>query len=250
MTRRPTTPSEPTTAAAEQPGRSARAEAAPEKPASLSERLSTGLLELIAEQGLKPGEALPTVRELAVRFSVTAPTIREALRRLQATDAVQLRHGSGVYVGRGIYRTLMPNPNFAPMRDELVLQLVEARLTIEPGIAALAAVHRDEDDLTQLELALDTALRDLADTRPHLNFHRELAGASGNQVLFEVVDSLLVVRSREQRMVRLLIHDRRRDYDQHLAIFEAIRDRDVSAAERLTREHLQQLRDDTAARLG
>lgn len=225
-------------------------ETATEQPASLSERLASGLLDLIADQRLTPGDALPTVRDLAARFSVTPPTMREALRRLQATDAVQLRHGSGVYVGQGIFRTLLPNPNSAPIQDELVLQLVEARLTIEPGIAALSAQHRNEDDLARLELALDTALRDRTDAKPQLNFHRELANAAGNQVLFEVVDSLLAVRGREQRKVRLLIDDRRRDYDQHRAIFAAVRDGDPAAAERLTRDHLRQLRDDIAERIG
>jgi len=79
-------------------------------PPGLSDRLTEGLLALIGEQSLAPGDALPTVRALAARFEVTTPTIREALRRLQATDAVRLRHGSGIYVGPGIYRTLLPNP--------------------------------------------------------------------------------------------------------------------------------------------
>ncbi|WP_279580607.1 winged helix-turn-helix domain-containing protein [Fodinicola feengrottensis] len=73
------------------------------EPITLSERLVTGLLDLITDQHLGPGDPMPTVRDLAARFSVTPPTMREALRRLQATDAVQLRHGSGVYVGRGIF---------------------------------------------------------------------------------------------------------------------------------------------------
>ncbi len=218
-------------------------------PASLSERLAAGLLDLITDQRLKPDDQLPTVRELASRFSVTSPTMREALRRLQATDAVQLRHGSGVYVGRGIFRTLMPNPNSAPMTGELVLQLVQARLAIEPGIAALSALQRTDHDLEQLELALDTARRDPVDTRPHLNFHRELAMASGNRVLHEVVDSLLSVRGREQRMLRLLIDDRTRDYHQHLAIFHAVGSGDAAAAETLTRDHLRQLHDDVTRRL-
>lgn len=222
---------------------------AAEPPATLSERLVSGLLALIGEQGLNAGDALPTVRELAARFAVTPPTIREALRRLEATDAVRLRHGSGIYVGEGIYRVLMPNPNSAPMRDTAVLQLVAARLTIEPGIAALSALHRTEEGLSRLELSLDTAKRDPGDTRPHLNFHRELAGACGNQVLFEVVDSLLAVRAREQRMVRRLIHDRGRDYADHLTIFEAVRDADPVAAEQLTRDHLHRLRDEVAGQL-
>ncbi|MFC4947041.1 FadR/GntR family transcriptional regulator [Pseudonocardia sp. GCM10023141] len=223
--------------------------AAEQQPATLSERLVTGLLALIGEQGLKPGDSLPTVRVLATRFAVTPPTMREALRRLEATDAVRLRHGSGIYVGEGIYRVLMPNPNSAPMRDSATLQLVAARLTIEPGIAALSALHRTEEGLGRLELSLDTAKRDPGDVRPQLNFHRELAGACGNQVLFEVVDSLLAVRAREQRAVRRLIHDRSRDYADHLMIFEAVRDGDAVTAEHLTRDHLHRLRDEVAAQL-
>jgi DNA-binding FadR family transcriptional regulator len=76
-----------------------------------------------------------------------------------------------------------------------------------------------------------------------MNFHRELAAASGNRVLFEVIDSLLAARRDEQRAVRRLIDDRRRDHTEHVAIYAAVRDRDPDAAERLTREHLTHLRD-------
>lgn len=82
-----------------------------------------------------------------------------------------------------------------------------------------------------------------------LNFQRELAGASGNPVLYEVVDSLLAARSREQRALRRLVPDRARDLDQHRAIFEAVRDQDSDLAEELTRSHLAELREHTAAQM-
>jgi DNA-binding FadR family transcriptional regulator len=218
-------------------------------PPTLSDRLAEGLLALIAADGLQPGAALPSVRELASRFEVTPPTIREALRRLQATDAVRLRHGSGIYVGDGISRTVLPNPNSNPLTEAMAVQLLDARLVLEPGIAAEAARHRTDAALVRLEAAVDTAHRDPEDPRPHLYFHRELASASGNPLLYEVVDSLLALRSREQRLVRLLIDDRQRDYDQHHDIYTAVRDGDPDAAAELTRAHLQELRDGTAARL-
>jgi DNA-binding FadR family transcriptional regulator len=220
---------------------------ADQRPLSLSERLADGLLDLIAEQRLVPGDALPTVRSLAERFGVTPPTMREALRRLQATDAVRLKHGSGVYVGAGVLRTLVPNPNSASIQDEQILYLVEARLAIEPSIAALAARHRTGEQLARLEAAVGTALREEgAEPRSGLNFHRELASASGNPVLFEVVDSLLAVRRREQRVLRGLIHDRGRDYEQHRAIFVAVGEQDPDAAAELTALHLRELRESTA----
>jgi GntR family transcriptional regulator, transcriptional repressor for pyruvate dehydrogenase complex len=210
--------------------------------AGLAERLAAGVLDLIAERRLAPGDALPTVRDLAGRFGVTAPTIREALRRLQATDAVRLRHGSGIFVGPGVLRTVMPNPNFLPVQGGQVLQLAEARLVIEPGIAALAAQHRTDGQLARLESAVETALAERASGDGRLNFHRELASASGNPVLAEVVDSLLTARSRQQRALRRLIQDRARDHDEHAAIFGAVRDQDPGAAAELTRQHLLQLR--------
>ena len=216
----------------------------------LSDRLVDGLLDLISEGALGPGDSLPTVRELATRFAVTTPTIREALRRLQTTDAVRMRHGSGIYVGDGINRMLLPNPNSTPLKDEHIIQLVEARLTIEPGIAALAAVNRTVDDVERLARAVDTAKRAADDNRPKLNFHRELAAASGNQVLFEVVDSLLSARSREQRALRAQIENRVRDYEQHVAIFLAVEAGDAEQARRLTEQHLHDLRTTVTDHLG
>ena len=216
----------------------------------LSDRLVDGLLELISKGRLGPGDGLPTVRELAQRFAVTTPTIREALRRLQTTDAVRMRHGSGIYVGEGIHRMLMPNPNSTPLKDEHIIQLVEARLTIEPGIAAMAAGNRSVDDLERLARAVDTAKRAADDNRPKLNFHRELAAASGNQVLFEVVDSLLAARSREQRALRAQIENRTLDYEQHVAIFLAVEAGDPEQARHLTEQHLQELRTTVKKHLG
>ena len=216
----------------------------------LSDRLVDGLLDLISEGALGPGDSLPTVRELAQRFAVTTPTIREALRRLQTTDAVRMRHGSGIYVGEGVNRMLLPNPNSTPLKDEHIIQLVEARLTIEPGIAAMAAVNRTVDDVERLARAVDTAKRAADDNRPKLNFHRELAAACGNQVLFEVVDSLLSARSREQRALRAQIENRVRDYEQHVAIFLAVEAGDAEQARQLTEQHLRDLRTTVTDHLG
>ena len=56
---------------------------------------------------MTPGEALASSRDLAKRFDLTTPTVREALRRLEATGIVEFRHGSGTYVGVGIDRRVL-----------------------------------------------------------------------------------------------------------------------------------------------
>lgn len=207
---------------------------------SLSDRLARGIIDTIHDEHLKPGDPLPTVRDLALRFEVTPPTIREALRRLQATDSVVLRHGSGIYVGQGIDRSLLPNPNGARLTTGRMLSLIEARLTIEPGIAALAASNRTSEHIEDLTAASVNAVSDRAHT-PARNFHRDVATASGNPMLFEVIDALLYVHGDEQRQVRRMIEDRDREHSRHTAIVAAIADQDSQAAQHLMRLHLEEL---------
>lgn len=210
---------------------------------SRSERIADGIVDIIGREGLAPGDALQSSRELAKRFSVTTPTIREALRRLEATGVVEFRHGSGTYVGPGAGRRLVANPHLPPPDRDAVLQLVDARLVLEPVIARAAATGRDDDHLRDLASASVNALTPPdGDVRPALHFHVALAAASGNPLLRETVEALLHVRQREQVAIRRTYDDRERDHAEHLRIFEAVRDRDGDAAERLTRSHLESIR--------
>ena len=212
---------------------------------SLSDRLTEAILGIIRDRNLAPGDAIPSARELAKRFDITTPTIREALRKLEATGAVEFRHGSGTYVGPTINHVVLANPHRPPITKDSVLQLIGARLMIEPAIAAQAAIARvagPETSLQRLEAAVTNALTPPGGPAFALNFHVELASASGNPVVEELISSLLKVRVREQQQIRQLYDNRTRDYAEHRAIFEAVRDGDAAAAEQLTREHLDHIR--------
>lgn len=210
---------------------------------SLSERLAEGIVDLIRTEGLAPGDALSSSRDLARRFEVTTPTVREALRRLEANDVIRFRHGSGTYVGDGIERRLMSNPYGGGGGRESVLELIDARLVLEPGIAAAAALERTDADLRLLEAATANALEpQRADERPTVHFHVAVASASRNRLVREAVEALLRVRVLDQVEIRHQYDDRERDHAEHLDIVEAIRRRDAPAAESLTRDHLAAIR--------
>ena len=211
--------------------------------ASLSERLAEGIVDLIRTEGLTPGDALQSSRDLARRFDVTTPTVREALRRLEANDVIRFRHGSGTYVGDGIERRLMSNPYVRAVGRESVLELIDARLVLEPGIAAAAAMQHTASDLQLIEAATANALEpQRGDERPTVHFHVAVAAAGRNRLVRETVEALLRVRVRDQVEIRHQYDDRERDHAEHLQIVEAIGDRDATAAERLTREHLSSIR--------
>lgn len=210
---------------------------------SLSERLADSIVEIIRDERLAPGEALASSRDLAKRFEVTTPTVREALRRLEATGIVEFRHGSGTYVGMGIDRRVLANPHRPAIDKASVLELVDARLVLEPAIAAAAARTRAKEALTRLEAAVTNALHPPSgESRPAVHFHVALAAASGNRLLEESMEALLHVRVREQLEIRHRYDDRVRDHQEHVDILAAIRKGDPHAAEKLTRTHLESIR--------
>lgn len=210
---------------------------------SLSSRIADGIVGLIHEQRLAPGDTLSSSRDLARRFEVTVPTVREALRRLEAIDVIRFRHGSGTYVGEGIGRRLIASPHVGGAALESVLELVDARLLLEPPVAAAAAERRTTDGLAALTAAADNALvPQRGAERPALHFHVALAAASGNRLVRDTVAALLDVRSAEQVQIRHRYDDRERDHAEHQEILTAVRDGDAVAAARLTRDHLASIR--------
>lgn len=208
---------------------------------SLTSRLADEIVDLIVDGGLRPGDALESSRALAQRFEVTTPTVREALRRLEATDVVQFRHGSGTYVGAGIERRMVVNQHAG--RDSLE-ELVATRLLLEPAIAAEAARSRSDADLQSLERALANALTpQRGDERPAVHFHVAVAAATGNRLVAETLEALLHLRSREQIQIRHRYDDRERDHAEHQQILDAIRAGDADRAAALTTAHLRSIRD-------
>jgi GntR family transcriptional repressor for pyruvate dehydrogenase complex len=211
---------------------------------TLLDDLAASMLSLIAERKLAAGDQFESVRSLADRFKVAVPTVRETLRRLEATGAVELRHGSGVYVGPHIGRLVLANPLApTPSADRLV-ELLQARVLIEPPVAALAAQVRNAAALDRMGTDLATAAELIAVgdhvrlAEVNMDFHRNLAQASGNATLAEVVESVTVVNVREQLEILHIHGDRQTDLVEHQAILAAVRAGEVELAERLTREHL------------
>ncbi|WP_224386560.1 FadR/GntR family transcriptional regulator [Pseudonocardia sp. ICBG1293] len=206
---------------------------------TLSERLADDIMEIIRAGNLGPGDQLASSRDLARRFEVTTPTVREALRRLEATGAVEFRHGSGTYVGAGVGRRLLANPHRPSRTSDGVHELVRARLVLEPPIAAAAARERDAAGLAMLAESVTNALHPpVGDLRPAVHFHVALAATSGNALLRETVEALLHVRAHDQVEIRHRYDDRERDHAEHVALLDAVRSGDADRAERLCREHL------------
>jgi GntR family transcriptional repressor for pyruvate dehydrogenase complex len=223
--------------------------------AGLSGYLSQRILRLIQEEELCSGDRLPSVKSLAERFSVAAPTLREALRRLQASGVIEMRHGSGIYVRNGHERIVLANPSRGEIEVSTIIYLLDARLLIEPRLAELTAQAADETKIAELERILDEAKQCLIGNdemlhHANMSFHAAVAKFAGNFVLAQIIESLIELYSFEQLAIMSFYDDRLGDHSEHRAILAAIRAKDAGRARELMRRHLQGVKTVVERKLG
>lgn len=222
---------------------------------NLSNLLTTGVVDLIRQRGLEPGDRLPTARELAELFAVATPTMREALRKLQATGVIDIRHGSGIYVLRAEQRLVVANPSYGHLESHTIIQILDARVLVEPHLTELAA-HNIEQPALEL---LRTLLKQAADeVRLHgymetnVQFHTIIARASGNLVLAQIIESLIELYSFELDLVDpnlALVDGRAADHAVHQEIYDALATRNAAAARAAMERHLQAAQHSVSERL-
>ena len=215
---------------------------------SLADDLTERLLQLIQSGQYETGDRLPAIMEMARSFGVGHPTLREALRKLETVGAVEIRHGSGVYVKRGKNVLLVSNPTFiGGASKKLLLDLVEARVPIETQAIGLAADHATDEHLEAMDGLLADAEAHLDDdallSEANMAFHRQIAVASGNAVLAQLQEVLATLFQQEQRAILNIYGSREKDHQEHAGLLDAIRQRDAEVAEDRMRAHLLGVRD-------
>lgn len=222
---------------------------APLKRTRLPDDLADRIKLLIQRDGYAQGDRLPSIAALTRDFEVGAPTVREALKRLEMAGMVSIRHGSGVYVGREDDSFLMTNPVYSEaLSKKILLDLIEARTAIEVIAAGLAASRVTETQLHDMARLLDQAEANLGDddalNQVNMAFHRTIAVASGNAVFRQLLEVMTSLFTREQRAILDIQNARGLDHRQHVGIYVALRNRDAKLARDLMREHLEKVRDD------
>jgi DNA-binding FadR family transcriptional regulator len=199
---------------------------------------------------IPPGQELqlPPERALAVDIGVGRRAVRRALEVLEAEGRLWRRQGKGTFAGA----SPAPHTGFvnALTARTSLLEVMEVRLEIEPGLARLAALRGTAEQIDRLaHLAARTASAEDADGRELWDsaLHRKIAEAAGNQLFIALID--VIDRIRQDAQWRHL-RERARSVQrtklyiaQHDEIVAAIRERHPAEAEAAMRRHLLTLRD-------
>jgi DNA-binding FadR family transcriptional regulator len=222
----------------------------------LYEQISGRIVEQIRTGAWALGQRLPPERELSSVFGVSRPSLREALGALQMLGVLETKQGSGTWVTENAVDVLERKP-VAGMLDFGVspVALLEARATLEPAIASLAASRFTPDHEMESLLEMMSEARDWenpdhravwsdADRR----FHRQIATHVDNPVLLAAAEHVARVMAdplwRRLRDDMLVDPGRLADsIGEHQDIYEAIRDGRAADAAAFATRHVQVVRE-------
>ncbi len=219
---------------------------------SASHDVATLIKEMILSGRLKPGERLPSERELGVQLGISRPTLRESIRSLVALKILEVRQGDGTYVGSLKAETLVEPLRFALLLGQGALQeLFEARLVLEPALAALAAKRISDGEIIELNECLTAAyeVRDDPDefARYDVELHQLIARASRNRFLARQVEGLHAIGLESRALTVRLPHVADVALASHSLIVGAISTRDPVSAENEMRRHIEAVADAAAS---
>lgn len=198
---------------------------------------------------LKPGDAMPSERELMESFQVGRPSVREALFALQKMGLITVRNGDRAVVTRPSAERIVSELSGAVrhmLAEETGMQAFQqARLMVECAIVRYAAVRVDKDDLALMKAALEANFAAIGNisafSRTDLDFHYAIIKVTRNPI-FIALHSASFEWLTDQRMMSL----RRKGadlaaYKGHRAVYEAIAKGDGDAAETAMARHLEQV---------
>jgi len=203
--------------------------------------ITAHLRQAIREGRYAHGEKLPAERQFAEAFGASRATIRSALIRLETERLVTRRLGAGTFVN-------YDNPGDAEDVAELTspLELIDVRLGVEPNMVQLAVLNATGRDIDRLANAIARMERSSIDgesfTLWDREFHQLISEATRNPLMVWVYRQINAVRTHGQWTAmkdKVLTAARIAEYNQqHEALYEAIRTRDVEAAVAIITNHL------------
>jgi GntR family transcriptional repressor for pyruvate dehydrogenase complex len=205
--------------------------------------------DMILDGRLAPGQRLPPERSLSEALGVSRPTVREAIRSLQAMNILESRHGAGTFVASlSVDELLRPLQFVLALAEGGLDHLFEVRLLLEPGAAALAAQRASEEQIAALR---DCAARAEAEAvedaeamlRLDTELHERIVEASANPLLQHLWAATSALGAESRAYTVRLPGVRPQTITEHHAIVDAIAAGDPAAAEAAMAAHIARIRD-------
>jgi len=217
-----------------------------QRPKQLSSQVEAEIESSIRQRWILPGSKLPSEQKLCEQFGVSRTAVREAIRMLSARGLVEVKKGKGVYVKQvsaaNVSASMHLYLELAHERSH-VMDIVHARQIIEPPIAASAAAHRTDEDITRLE----QDIRELSECNGtfqelaaiDMRFHLNIARASDNSIVPLILDPIHRLLPQIKSSVYASVEDAKSSaLEWHARILDEIRNGRSEGARLAMAEHL------------
>lgn len=159
---------------------------------SLTQIAAEGIIQLIRENDMQPGQRLENEYDLAKRLNVGRGTVREAIRSLVSRNILEVRQGAGTFVS---YKNGIPEDPLGLAFEEsdelLALHMMEVRLILEPEIAAMAAMNGTKKQVLAMLEQCDKVEKLIRENKAYNQedalFHQKIAECTGNRVMEKII---------------------------------------------------------------
>ena len=210
--------------------------------ASLAKSIVHEIARLVALGKIKPGDKFPPEAVLAEQMKVGRSSIREAFRMFQILGVTEAKPGRGtILVSTAPLFALTDWSEFTS--TDLINDIVEARLALEPLIAGMAAQRADAAGIGRIKDTIDAGRKaignEVASIQASLDFHTAVSEASGNQTLLLVTRLLRSLYFESTRFSRRDPESYATLLADHEKIFAAIRDHDPKTAIAASANHMR-----------
>lgn len=224
----------------------------PKNTLTRSKKIADILCRKIVNKEYKPGEKLPTERELAEQFKATRHCIREALKRLEAIGLVKIRQGSGIVVqdidligGLELFDTLIRDEN-GKINLPLLKDILEFRDNMVRQVIRLAAERHTQEELDELRYLSQKRKTTQYDSEElqkiNERFFRIFAQATRNQIYELLYNTMWQAFLKINEMVDIPLIGKQELERLAERILEAFEQRDGDLAELLISRHLESVR--------
>lgn len=210
--------------------------------------VSDGIIDLIKKQILegkiRPGEKLPSEEKMAEKLRVGRGTVREALKVLIYMGFIERKNKASI-VSQNFQDKIFPKDFLERLkRSKNVMDMIEARLMIEPGVVRYAAIKAKSDDIEKLKVYCEEMERSIEDLEQFVTFnnrfHMHIVHASGNQIMIDIMHGIQgLMRKNQEFFVMNSKNIRDRSIAYHRNILSAIISGDPDLAEKQMVAHLK-----------
>lgn len=207
-------------------------------------QIANMLRERILRGEFKPGDPLPSERDLATSLNVSRIPVREAMKSLEYLGLVKYKRGIGVVVQTADLQNILQvcGPLVTSITPEVMKNLFDFRLLIEPYAAEQAALAATQEDLDGIAGVLQRHAQALEKNEPaeeiSFEFHSRIMKACGNQVISTVSMFLSEIQYYSRQWTLWNKERRYAAFKDHQKIFNAIKKRDANLARQTMYSHL------------